>query len=306
MSTKTLTSPPCTPRLFARAALPLIPGASLLPFVPGGGNEIPDLELTLTDVEIDARHLADYTHVCGFTLRDTLPATYLHILAFPLHLALMTDNHFPLPAIGLVHLENKITIHRPATVNDTFDIRVRATHLQPHPKGRTFTIVSEARVGDDLVWEDHSTMLKRGSTQDRAGGAGELPPETPLRSEGVLRRHSPATGPARSPAGTQAQWTLPSDLGRRYAAVSKDRNPIHLHQATARIFGFKRPIAHGMWTKAACLAQLEPNLPDTYTAHVQFKKPIFLPGRVTFETSNDTFTVKGANDILHLEGTVTT
>ncbi len=313
MTTRALTTAPCTPRLFARAALPLVPGASLLPFVPGHGKRIPDLELTLSDVEIDPRHLADYDHVCGFTLRDTLPATYLHVRAFPLHLALMTDARFPFSAIGLVHVQNTITVHRPTTVNETFDLRVTATTIEPHPKGQTFTIVTTATVEGETVWEGHSTMLKRGkgggaTDADRAGGAGPdgssagLPPE---------EAPDPATGPARSPAGTrpasaQAQWRLGGDLGRRYAAVSKDRNPIHLHAVSARLFGFKRPIAHGMWTKAACLAALEPNLPDAYTVDVSFKKPILLPARATFEARDGAFTVKGGDDLLHLEGTVTT
>jgi len=304
MTTRALTTAPCTPRLFARAALPLVPGASLLPFVPGRGQRIPDLELTLGGVEIDARHLADYDHVCGFTLRDTLPATYLHIRAFPLHLALMTDSSFPFPAIGLVHLKNRITVHRPASINEQFDLHVTATAIEPHPKGRTFTIVTTVSVEGERVWTGESTMLRRGGTDaEWAGGAGRDDFSADSAAE---KAPDPATGPARSTARAQAQWRLQADLGRRYAAVSKDRNPIHLHAASARLFGFKRPIAHGMWTKAACLAALEPQLPDAYTVDVQFRKPIFLPGKATFEAHDGAFTVKGANDILHLEGTVTT
>jgi acyl dehydratase len=301
---RTLSSAPCTSRLFARAALPLVPGASLLPFVPGHGKQVPDLELALDGVRIDPRHLADYDHVCGFTLRDTLPATFLHICAFPLHLALMTDASFPFPAIGLVHLANRITVHRPARIDETFDLRVTATPIEPHPKGRTFTIVTTASVEGERVWEDHSTMLKRGggTDADRAGGAGRDGSAELADAEAP----DPATGPVRSNVRAQAQWRLSGDLGRRYAAVSKDRNPIHLHAATARLFGFPRPIAHGMWTKAACLAALEPHLPDAYTVDVSFKKPIFLPGKATFEAHDGAFAVKGAKEILHLEGTVTT
>jgi 3-methylcrotonyl-CoA carboxylase alpha subunit len=51
--------------------------------------------------------------------------------------------------------------------------------------------------GDPLIALEEAGAEHAGA-QDRAGGVGELAPETPLRSEGVLRRHSPATGPARS------------------------------------------------------------------------------------------------------------
>ena len=103
------------------------------------------------------------------------------------------------------------------------------------------------------------------------------------------------------------EWKLPEDLGRRYGSVSGDRNPIHLHQYTAKLFGFPRAIAHGMWTKARALAALESTLPDAYTVDVSFRKPILLPGRVTFAHQDGQFTVRSAKrpEILHLEGTVT-
>jgi hypothetical protein len=287
---------------YVRAALPLVPGASLLPFVAGRGKEMPALERRLDGVTVDPAHLADYARVCGFTLRDTLPATYLHIKAFPLHMQLMTDGRFPFPAIGLVHLSNRITVHRPARVGETFDLVVRTTPIEPHPKGRTFALVSEARVAGELVWEDHSTMLRRGGgSADAANGGNEGGGSEALaedRESGGLR--DPQT---RAPL---VEWKLPGDLGRRYGSVSGDRNPIHIHALSARLFGFKQAIAHGMWTKARCLAALEP-LPEAYTVDVSFKKPIFLPGRVTFAREEGRFAVRSAKrpEITHLEGTVT-
>lgn len=275
---------------YARAALPLVPGASLLPFVAGRGKEMPALERTLSGVRVDPAELAAYARVCGFTLRDELPATYLHMPAFPLHMQLMIDGRFPFPAVGLVHLSNRITVKRPARVSETFDLVVRTTPIEPHPKGRTFAIVSEARVDGELVWEETSTMLRRG------GG-------------------SPDARESESPQGTQvhghpndgAVWKLPGDLGRRYGAVSGDRNPIHLHAWTAKAFGFPRAIAHGMWTKARCLAALESTLPEAYTVDVSFRKPILLPGRVTFAAEDGRFAVRSTKDptTIHLEGTVT-
>lgn len=269
---------------YARAALPLVPGASLLPFVAGRGKRMPPLERSLSGVRVDAKQLAEYARVCGFTLRDTLPATYLHIRAFPLHMQLMTDGRFPFPAVGLVHVGNRITVHRPARSSEVFDLHVRVTPIEPHPKGKTFALVSEARVDGELMWEDVSTMLRRGK------GSGE-------RAE---REQQPL------PEGPGVEWKLPENLGRKYGAVSGDRNPIHIHPYTAKLFGFPRAIAHGMWTKARCLAALEP-LPDGYTVDVAFRKPILLPGRVTFAHEDGRFVVRSAKtpDTIHLEGTVT-
>jgi acyl dehydratase len=255
-------------RLFLRAGAALVPGASALPFVAGGGKEIPDLELVLTDVEIDRDRLAAYDRVCGFSLRDELPSTFVHVLAFPLHLALMTDGSFPFPAVGLVHIENQITQHRPVRLGERLSIRVRATELEPHPRGQQFSLVSEARVGQELVWEEVSVNLRRGAPRPGSSAPASATPAAPSTE---------------LPMPTQsAQWVLHGDLGRRYAAVSGDHNPIHVHPLTAKLFGFPSAIAHGMWTKARSLAALEGRLPDAYTVEVSFRRPILLPATVAF------------------------
>ena len=167
---RTYASPPGRLGLFARAGVGLIPGASKLPFVGGGGDkEIPSLTLRLTDQSVDRDRLNSYSRVCGFQLSDTLPATYPHVLAFPLHLALMTDPSFPSPAIGLVHISNQITQHRPIGTQERLALRVWATPLEPHARGRQFSSRTVASVGEDVVWEEVSTNLRRG------GGSGGAP-----------------------------------------------------------------------------------------------------------------------------------
>jgi acyl dehydratase len=277
MTARKLSGPPNLLGLYAKAALPLVPGVSRLPFLAGGGKDVPDLELTLEDVRADPGQLASYSEVCGFATADTLPVTYPHILAFPLHMALMTDGAFPFPAVGLVHIENRITQHRPIGSEETLSLRVRATKLEPHPKGRKFAVLTEARAGGELVWEGASTNLRRG------GGAGPAEPREPARE---LPR--------------MAEWRLPGDLGRRYAGVSGDRNPIHLHPATARLLGFPRAIAHGMWTKARALAALE--LPGSVSVDVHFRRPILLPATVEFATQDERFAVRGSDGTPHLDG----
>ena len=100
-----------------------------------------------------------------------------------------------------------------------------------------------------------------------------------------------------------ARWHLPDDLGRRYASVSGDRNPIHMHSLTAKAFGFPRAIAHGMWTKARCIAALEPSLPNAYQVDVDFRKPILLPAQVDFERTGERFRVR-SGDKVHLLGRI--
>jgi acyl dehydratase len=262
--TRTLDSSPSILPLYARAALPMIPGASMLPFVPGGGGEIPDgLDLELAGVSAKPEDVAAYAKVCGFALRDTLPPTYPHMLAFPLHMAVMSDGSFPFGAVGLVHVENSIAQKRPIGIHEEMTIRVRPTQLQPHPKGKTFSLETEVLVDGKVVWESVSTMLRRGKGDDSA-----------------KQERSFESLPAEAPAS--AEWKLPGDLGRRYAGVSGDRNPIHMHPLTAKPLGFPGAIAHGMWSKARALAQIESKLPQSFEADVRFRKPILLPARVEF------------------------
>lgn len=295
MTTRTLDSSPAILPLYARAAAPMIPGASMLPFVPGRGKDVPDLELTLASLRPDPEAVAAYAKVCGFTLRDQLPPTYPHVLAFPLHMAVMADSSFPFGAVGLVHVENQIVQHRPIGIGEELKISVRPTPLKPHKRGQTFGLQTEAWVGDQKAWESQSTMLRRGKgTKDPAGGPKTRPDSAHRRDEGLT---------------PSAEWRLGGDLGRRYGAVSGDRNPIHMHALTAKPLGFPSAIAHGMWTKARCLAALEGRLPDAFAVDVSFRKPIRLPGKVEFLSDADGeeihFAVRDAKrHTPHLDGTV--
>lgn len=223
------------------------------------GGALPDTVYELPSVIAEPEHLAAYNRVCGFRLTDELPATYPHILSFPLQVKLMTDPGFPFPLVGSVHLNNRITQTRPLRLDDRFGLRVRVENLRDHAKGKQFDMISEAVVAGEVVWTDVSTYLRRG------GGSG-------------AEEKSERTDP---PEPT-AVWHVPDDIGRRYAEVSGDRNPIHLHPLTARLFGFPRAIAHGMWTKARCLAAFEGRLPEAYTVDVRFKVPVLLPAKAGF------------------------
>ena len=259
---KVVDQPPSPVGLMVRAALPALPGVNALPGVRRTATELPDVELVRRSVPVDPSHVASYASVCGFPAKDTLPLTYLHMLAFPLHMQVMTDPAFPFPAMGTVHLENAITRHRQTTARDRYDVSVRPANLRGHVKGRVFDLLTEVRVDDELVWEEVSTYLRRGKGDESAGTGTEIP----LVDDGGV------------------EWRLGGDLGRRYAAVSGDRNPIHLYGMTAKAFGFPRQIAHGMWSKARSVAAVENRLPDAVRVEVAFKTPILLPGTVRFST----------------------
>jgi acyl dehydratase len=189
-------------------------------------------------------------------------------------MAVMADGSFPFGAVGLVHVENTIAQQRPIGIGEELKLRVKPTKLQSHPKGRTFSLLTEVRVGSTKIWESTSTMLRRGNSSDKPADGTKTASET--------RKSASRPGEDLTPS---AEWRLGGDLGRRYGAVSGDRNPIHMHSLTAKPLGFKSAIAHGMWTKARCLAAIENLLPGAFEVEVSFRKPIFLPARVDLLTA---------------------
>ena len=276
----------------ALAGSTVVPAARKLPGVPAASRSLPERVIAREDVEVDREHLAAYDRVCGFRLRDQLPATYPHIVAFPLAMELMTDTSFPFPVLGIVHISNRIEVVSPMRADQPFSVRVWAADLGEHDRGTQFQVHAEASVDGAVVWRSASTYLHR----EKKDG-----------NEGRPKRESSPNGSAHDPS---AVWSVPDDIGRRYAAVSGDRNPIHMHPLSAKLFGMKSAIAHGMWTKAHALAALEGELPDAYTVDVRFKLPLFLPSKVAFSTWVESdgrhFDVRALKDGKpHLDGQVT-
>ena len=252
METSELHEAPSLTALYGRALV--------APILPGGGDGLPERRLVLRGARVEEGHVAEYARVCGFGLRGDAPGTYPHMLAFPLHMRLMTDRAFPFSVLGLVHVANRIEALEPVAIGAELEISTWAENLRPHRRGRQFDMATEARAGGSLVWRERSTYLKQGGGEPGAAPgreAIEVPDELPACAE----------------------WRIPGDVGRRYAAVSGDRNPIHMHSAPARVFGFPGKIAHGMWTKARCLAAFDGRAGPRYTVEAEFRSPLLIPGR---------------------------
>ncbi|GAA2512246.1 MaoC/PaaZ C-terminal domain-containing protein [Streptomyces thermolineatus] len=245
-----------------------------------GGGPAPERRLVLREAATDPRKLERYAEVCGFTRRDRLPATYPHLVAFPLAMSLMARRDFPLPVLGLVHIANRIEQLRPVDAGERLTHHVWTRQPRPHPRGTSFEVVAEADDGTATVWRSVSTYLSR----SRRPPAPE--PHTAVLGTAAPDTRDPDPGdPDTAAAVVDEHWDVGASAGRSYASVSGDRNPIHLHALTARAFGFPRAVAHGMWTKARCLAALETLLPDAHRVEVVFRAPVLLPAHVRFHAS---------------------
>ena len=191
---------------------------------------------------------------------DTVPLTYPFALTFPTVMSLVTGFDFPFAAMGSVHLENHITQYRPISVTDTVGVSVHAENLREHRKGLLVDVVTDVSVGNDTAWHQVTTFLH----QQRTSLSDE--PKPPPEKQ-------PKLGPP------NAVLRITPGQIRHYASVGGDHNPIHTNPIAAKLFGFPTVIAHGMFTAAAVLANIEGQLPDAVKYSVRFAKPVVLPAR---------------------------
>ncbi|WP_120005222.1 MaoC/PaaZ C-terminal domain-containing protein [Nesterenkonia muleiensis] len=204
--------------------------------------------------------------------RSSLPSTLIHIAGFPVQMALMSQDDFPLPLLGMVHLSNEVHHHKPIAVGTPLQMLARAQNLAPHRRGTQTELVIEVYPGDaavdtagadQLLYSSISTYLGMGTylfSEDEAA--------SPQREEFV-------------PPQKTGLWTLGADAGRQYAAVSGDYNPIHLTGLTAKLLGQKQAIVHGMYSAARMLEGREPETAG-HRWSITFEAPIALPGKVAF------------------------
>ncbi|MPV89047.1 MaoC/PaaZ C-terminal domain-containing protein [Georgenia ruanii] len=253
---------------------------------------LPKVALRVDAVRADPAQLADYQHLLGLPGTDDLPPGYVHVLAFPLAMAVMVRPDFPLPAIAMVHTANRVEQRRAVRLDESVTVRAWAEGVRAHAKGTLVDLVVTVDAGGEQVWRGVSTYLARRRLPDLPAPAADTRPRPAL------------------PTAATGVWRLPADTGRRYAAVSGDRNPIHVSRLGARLFGFPRPIAHGMYTAARALAGTAVRA-GALTWTVEFAKPVLLPTTVAFAVVHDGSELRYAawsphGRTVHLTGAVTT
>lgn len=257
--------------------------------VKSSDKKLPQAEYIVDHLKINEKHLKVYNDICKFKNDGTVPAMYLAVQAQALQMSMMTEEAFPFALLGLVHIRNVVRQTRKINSNEVLKLSCRFGDLRPHDKGVEFDFITSASVNGVEVYSGVTTYLARQKVAETSHKTAKIETQKPAFDK-------------------SEEWGIPENIGRRYAAISGDFNLIHVHELTAKAFGFKRAIAHGMWTKARSLAALG-DLPAAYEADVQFKLPVFIPTKVTLTSVangtiqfelNDSKTAKP-----HLAGTVT-
>lgn len=254
---------------------------------PKGEKVLPQVEYVVDSFKVDQKHLKAYNEVCGFKNNGYIPAIYLAVLSQSLQMHMMTVEAFPFPILGLVHIRNQLKQYRKVGVNEQLTLSCEFGELQPHDKGVQFDFITTAKVGNEVVMEGLTTYLSRQKSGSKPAAKA---------AESAVPDYVPA-----------GQWDVSENTGRRYALTSGDFNLIHIHALTAKAFGFKQAIAHGMWSKAKALANIQ--LPDAYEADVWFKLPMYLPSQVEFLTAqqaqNTDFLIRSKkNQKPHVSGSI--
>ena len=234
---------------------------------PGRIEALPPVCFLRPNVSLEAAEINAYAQVCGYPPEQGVPLLYPQMLTFPLAMAYFASDYCPWPALGTVHLANHVQQHVPLRSGDVLRVELRPGPLQAHEKGQVFTLQFQIWKDQALAWEASQTLLRLGIHQPSGPAyVSALPPIPPL--------------------SLQTSFKADAGIGRRYGRVSGDLNPIHLSALSAKLFGFRRAIAHGMWTQARALAALLPRRPLAQAeAQVEFKTPLYLPARPTLWSS---------------------
>lgn len=281
MQIETLEHIPALSSLYRKAALGALGSKR-------SADDDPQVGYRVDGLSIDAQHLADYCEATGFRLGNEAPVLYPYVLAFPLAILCMNHPTFPFAPMGVVHLANEIQQHRALRIGETFSAEVHAEHLRPHRRGLLVDMITKVFVGEEVIWEQNSTFLKVG-----AKFSSTTPTTVRTRGEDSARRLDAHVQRARTP---EALLRLsPSDVAR-YAEASGDKNPIHTSTLGAKLFGFPRTIAHGMYTLAAVLAGQEGRMGEAVRVRAEFHKPVLLPARVEVIRQGQLLTAIKAGD----------
>nr|WP_149204659.1 MaoC/PaaZ C-terminal domain-containing protein [Actinotalea subterranea] len=258
-------------------------------------GDLPDTHVVVRDVRPHADHLTAYQHLLGEPGADALPAGFVHVVAFPVATAVMVRPDFPLGLLGLVHVANRVEQRRAVRLGERLDIDAHARDLRAHRAGVTVEVVADVSVGGEHVWRGISTYLAKGvRLAGVRGGGHDVGVDAAATGSSAHNGRAPQNAGAPDlraewePPLPTGRWALGGGVGRAYAAVSGDRNPIHMSALTAKAFGFPRAIAHGMYTASRALADIGPAARgEAFTWDVTFAKPVLLPSNVNVRVARE-------------------
>jgi len=209
-----------------------------------------------------AGHISAYNRIIEGPGTAT-PLTYFYLMAQRAQVALMLDSRYPYAVPGMIHISNDMALKGAFSRSQPLELTVRAQELR-----------DEVGPGRSVLFQVDIVQTKRViatcSSTYRVRQAGGKLPRPPAADTAAIPDEAP-----------MERWYFDATIGRRYARVSGDYNPIHLSPMLARLFGFDRAIAHGMYSVGRAMAAIEVRTGrrvETVTA--RFERAIKLPSAV--------------------------
>jgi len=222
------------------------------------GEKIPRISSTLKDVTVDLNNLNYYNKVCHLKNSPNLPILYPHVMAGVSQLNLFSHPEFPIKMLGTIHMANKIVQTKPLPIVGNYQIKSRISNERYFNKGIEFDLITNVFLQDEEVWTETSTYRKNCKFQTNQTYCSTINLEK------------------LDDFKTVDQWNISWKLGKQYATISKDFNPIHLSMVLAKAFGFKKDLAHGFCVLAQAMGKIHRIPIWPCTLDVIFKGPSYM------------------------------
>jgi len=190
--------------------------------------------------------------------------SFAFVASFPVICQCLVQSNIPSPLLGLIHISSEFSVENPHNWLLPSDIEVNIKHVNKTDKGLVYEVETLIYQMDYLTIQNTNVMLDK----DRS-----YKPDNKVTSN---KAEDLAINKALSSTGIGLKTAL------KYAWLSKDLNPIHLHPVFARAFGLKTALIHGMFNAHYCLGELSKRdlLKNTDNVKFEFNRPCFMPNQV--------------------------
>lgn len=218
-----------------------------------------------------ARHYRKYCKLVGWENPTLMHPFYWQVRGLSLQLRLLAHAKSPFKLLGLVHLQNRVEEYAECRTDIPCELVARFGVVYQHRRGLAVEVTVTGNQRGKRVYSATGTYLMQTTVKP-----GPLPAyESQIVTPG---ENATAIG----------NLTFSARLVRRYARLSGDVNPIHLSTLTARLFGFKRAIVHGMYSAAQAISTMDKQSPLTDgTVRIAFKQPMFVPAKASLLTEHN-------------------
>ncbi len=227
-----------------------------------------------TSTVLGTNTLPAYAELCAAELQPpNIPPAYPQVRTNGMQGTLMLESGRGGGSLSLVHVRNTIDVYDDFSLDDVMDIECKLGAIMPVKRGKEHELGTTLRRNGKLLWRSSAIFLLRGEKSSRKRQSKQQKSDDGPFSERTLGKET-----------CRQTWNLGPDLGRRYARISGDYNPIHLGRLPARLFGFQKPIAHGLWMLEfafSAFKQQHPHMKTPFRYEAAFLRPVFLPSTPT-------------------------